>query len=34
VETLPLARNESSRSRLLAVIEHYVKRLDPLISAI
>jgi two-component system sensor histidine kinase ChvG len=34
VETLPLARNESSRSRLLAVIEHDVKRLDRLISDI
>src|SRR5579872_6663094 len=34
VETLPLARSESSRSRLLAVIEHDVKRLDRLISDI
>jgi two-component system sensor histidine kinase ChvG len=34
VETLPLARNESSRSRLLAVIEHDVRRLDRLISDI
>jgi two-component system sensor histidine kinase ChvG len=34
VETLPLARAESSRSRLLAVIEHDVKRLDRLISDI
>ena len=34
VETLPLARNENSRSRLLAVIEHDVKRLDRLISDI
>src|SRR5206468_4441779 len=34
VETLPLARNESSRSRLLTVIEHDVKRLDRLISDI
>ena len=34
VETLPLARNESSRERLLAVIEHDVKRLDRLISDI
>jgi two-component system sensor histidine kinase ChvG len=34
VETLPLARNESSRGRLLAVIEHDVKRLDRLISDI
>ncbi len=34
VETLPLARNEQSRARLLAVIEHDVKRLDRLISDI
>ncbi len=34
VETLPLARNENSRDRLLAVIEHDVKRLDRLISDI
>ena len=34
VETLPLARNENSRNRLLAVIEHDVKRLDRLISDI
>jgi two-component system, OmpR family, sensor histidine kinase ChvG len=34
VETLPLARSESSRARLLAVIEHDVKRLDRLISDI
>src|SRR5690242_6025306 len=34
VETLPLARTESSRGRLLAVIEHDVKRLDRLISDI
>jgi two-component system, OmpR family, sensor histidine kinase ChvG len=34
VETLPLARTDSSRSRLLAVIEHDVKRLDRLISDI
>src|SRR6202789_993928 len=34
VETLPLARNEKSRARLLAVIEHDVKRLDRLISDI
>jgi two-component system sensor histidine kinase ChvG len=34
VETLPLARTEHSRSRLLAVIEHDVKRLDRLISDI
>ena len=34
VETLPLARNDNSRGRLLAVIEHDVKRLDRLISDI
>jgi two-component system, OmpR family, sensor histidine kinase ChvG len=34
VETLPLARNENSRSRLLGVIEHDVRRLDRLISDI
>ena len=34
VETLPLAKSETSRSRLLAVIEHDVKRLDRLISDI
>ena len=34
VETLPLARNKNSRSRLLAVIEHNVRRLDRLISDI
>src|ERR1700756_4912616 len=34
VETLPLPRNENSRARLLAVIEHDVKRLDRLISDI
>ncbi|MFZ1169602.1 stimulus-sensing domain-containing protein [Bradyrhizobium sp.] len=34
VETLPLARTENSRARLLAVIEHDVKRLDRLISDI
>jgi two-component system, OmpR family, sensor histidine kinase ChvG len=34
VETLPLARSENSRARLLAVIEHDVKRLDRLISDI
>jgi two-component system sensor histidine kinase ChvG len=34
VETLPLAKNDNSRSRLLAVIEHDVKRLDRLISDI
>jgi len=34
VETLPLARNEESRKRLLAIIQHDVKRLDRLISDI
>ncbi|WP_244623969.1 MULTISPECIES: sensor histidine kinase [unclassified Bosea (in: a-proteobacteria)] len=34
VETLPLAKNEDSRSRLLAVIRHDVKRLDRLITDI
>lgn len=34
VETLPLARNDNSRARLLEVIEHDVKRLDRLISDI
>jgi two-component system, OmpR family, sensor histidine kinase ChvG len=34
VETMPLARNETSRARLLEVIEHDVKRLDRLISDI
>jgi two-component system sensor histidine kinase ChvG len=34
VETLPLAKSEASRARLLAVIEHDVKRLDRLISDI
>jgi two-component system sensor histidine kinase ChvG len=34
VETLPLARSDDSRSRLLAVIEHDVRRLDRLISDI
>src|SRR5579872_2965236 len=34
VETLPLARTEQSRQRLLAVIEHDVRRLDRLISDI
>jgi len=32
VETLPLAKTEHSRGRLLAVIEHDVRRLDRLIS--
>ncbi len=34
VETLPLAKSEESRKRLLAVIQHDVKRLDRLISDI
>jgi two-component system sensor histidine kinase ChvG len=34
VETLPLARTEESRARLLGVIQHDVKRLDRLISDI
>ena len=34
VETLPLARNDTSRARLLEVIEHDVRRLDRLISDI
>ncbi len=34
VETLPVARSEESRGRLLAVIQHDVKRLDRLISDI
>jgi two-component system, OmpR family, sensor histidine kinase ChvG len=34
VETLPLARSKESQGRLLAVIEHDVKRLDRLISDI
>jgi two-component system sensor histidine kinase ChvG len=34
VETLPLARTDASRSRLLAVVEHDVRRLDRLISDI
>ncbi len=34
VETLPLAKSEHSRARLLAVIEHDVRRLDRLISDI
>ncbi len=34
VETLPLAKGEEARSRLLAVIQHDVKRLDRLISDI
>ncbi len=34
IETLPLAKTDSSRSRLLAVINHDVRRLDRLISDI
>ena len=34
VETIPLGPTENSRARLLAVIEHDVKRLDRLISDI
>ena len=34
VETLPLARNEASRERLMEVIQHDVKRLDRLITDI
>ena len=34
VETLPRARNDESRSRLMAVIQHDVRRLDRLISDI
>jgi two-component system sensor histidine kinase ChvG len=34
VETLPLAKNDQSRKRLLDVIEHDVKRLDRLITDI
>ena len=34
VETLPLARNDNSRNRLLHVIQHDVRRLDRLISDI
>src|SRR3954462_6056547 len=34
VETLPLARSDDSRQRLLSVIQHVVKRLDRLISDI
>jgi two-component system sensor histidine kinase ChvG len=34
VETLPLAKTEESRNRLLAVIQHDVKRLDRLITDI
>ena len=34
VETLPLAKSDESRSRLLSIIQHDVKRLDRLISDI
>ncbi|MBB3952268.1 sensor histidine kinase [Aureimonas jatrophae] len=34
VETLPLARNDDARQRLLAIIQHDVKRLDRLITDI
>src|SRR5262249_36239757 len=34
VETLPLAKSEESRGRLLSVIQHDVRRLDRLISDI
>ncbi|MEP9374523.1 sensor histidine kinase [Mesorhizobium sp. KR1-2] len=34
VETLPLARNETSRNRLMEIIQHDVKRLDRLITDI
>jgi two-component system sensor histidine kinase ChvG len=34
VETIPLAKNDDARKRLLAVIEHDVRRLDRLISDI
>lgn len=34
VETLPLAKNENSRSRLMEVIQHDVRRLDRLITDI
>src|SRR5207344_362668 len=34
VETLPIARNEASRGRLLEIIQHDVRRLDRLISDI
>ena len=34
VETLPLARSDDSRGRLMAIIQHDVKRLDRLISDI
>ncbi len=34
VETLPIAKNESSRSRLMEIIQHDVRRLDRLITDI
>ncbi len=34
IETLPLAKNEESRQRLLAVIQHDIRRLDRLITDI
>ena len=34
VETLPLAKNENSRSRLMEIIQHDVRRLDRLITDI
>lgn len=34
VETLPLARNDNARARLLSIIQHDVRRLDRLISDI
>jgi two-component system sensor histidine kinase ChvG len=34
VETLPLARNEASRERLMSIVQHDVRRLDRLISDI
>jgi two-component system sensor histidine kinase ChvG len=33
-ETLPLAKNDDSRERLMEIIKHDVKRLDRLISDI
>ncbi|TGQ96242.1 histidine kinase, partial [Mesorhizobium sp. M4B.F.Ca.ET.200.01.1.1] len=34
VETLPLAKNDTSRARLMEIIQHDVKRLDRLITDI
>ncbi|MGO4842452.1 histidine kinase, partial [Rhizobiaceae sp. 2RAB30] len=34
VETLPLAKNENSRNRLMEIIQHDVRRLDRLITDI